>query len=668
MAAPVFPFDQPVVWTPTPAQIRRSNLHRFGQRHGAPDLAALERRAAREPAWFWAAVLEDLGIEFERPYTQVLDLTPGLRRPRWCVDGRMNIVHNCLDKWQRGDQFDPRARTALVGEAEDGTVQRLTYAELHARVGQGANALRAGGVEAGDVIGICLPLNPEAVIAFLAIVKVGGIALPLFSGFGAAAMQSRLRDGAAKGLIIAAGFTRGGRWRPLFPRVAAMLAQVPSLACVWIAGVARPPRAPIRRGLALRAWDVCCRQERTEAATASVDADAPCLLIYTSGTTGQPKGIVHAHCGFPVKAAQDMAHGFDVKRDDLVAWYTDLGWMMGPWLILGTLLLGSAMAVYDGAPAFPDPGRLWALCARHAVSLFGLSPTVARLLQGHGPEWVARHDLTRLRAIGATGSPWDPAAWTWIFRHALAGAKPLLNYTGGTEISGGILGCHWLRPLKPCAFNASLPGMDADVVDAQGDSLVGIAGELVVRQPWIGMARGFWRDDGRRYEDTYWSAWPHLWRQGDLAVRDVEGYWFVLGRSDDTMNVADKRVGPAEYEQILNGHPAVAESAAVAMPDPVKGQQAVCFCVLHADVKADAALRARLLAAVVHQLGKPLRPADLIFVPALPKTRNSKIMRRLIRDVYLQRPTGDASSLEDETALAGLAQAIDAARRPARGA
>lgn len=663
MDARVFPFDQSVVWRPAPEQIRQSNLCRFWQQQGLPDYDALEQKAARDPAWFWDAVLADLDLEFEVPYTRVLDLSAGLHHPRWCVDGRMNVVHNCLDKWQRGDHFDPEARTAVVWEGEDGAALHLTYAELHAQVNQGANALRSLGLGPGDVIGLYMPMVPDAVVAFLAIIRIGGIALPLFSGFGVTAVRHRLRAGGARALVAAAGCRRNGHWIDMGALVDEVRTQVPSLAHVLITGSApdSPPAANPAAGV--HHWNELCRSQPMMGPAASTEADQACLLLYTSGTTGMPKGIVHAHCGFPVKAAQDMAHGFDIRRDDVVCWYSDLGWMMGPWLIFGTLLLGSTMMLYDGAPHYPAADRLWALCARHRVTLLGLSPTLARMLQGQGRDLVARHDLTCLRAIGSTGSPWDPTSWSWIFRHVLEGRKPLLNYTGGTEISGGILGCNWLRPLKPCSFNGPLPGMVADVVDPEGRSVTGRTGELVIRQPWIGMARGFWRDRENRYEETYWRTWPHLWRQGDLAARDDEGFWYVLGRSDDTMNVGGKRLGPAEFEQILNGQATVAESAAVGIPDPLRGQQVVCFCVLQTGIQASAALKQDLLHSVARHLGRPLRPADLVFVPGLPKTRNSKVMRRLIRDIYLRQPVGDVTNLEDETVLQGLAAAIDSAHR-----
>ncbi len=646
-----FPFNLDVVWEPTEMEIRNSNLVRFMHGQGFDDYAEFETWAAQDPARFWQAVLSDLGIHFDVPCTRIMDLTDGLARPRWCVGGHMNIVSSCLDKWQTTAHFEPTSQTALIWEGEGGTVRRFSYVDLHRHTGQWANALRSLGLGAGDVIGIHMPMIPETVMAFLAIMRIGAVALPLFSGFGVEALSARLRAGAAQALVTVSGFQRNGQYVSLDGVLEEVRAATPTLKHVIM--VDAPEGYP---GVYdARPW-VSTFSHLAEAV--SCPADAPCLLLYTSGTTGAPKGIVHTHCGFPVKAAQDMAHCFDVKPADVVFWYTDMGWMMGPWLMLGTLILGATILIYDGAPVYPQADRIWALCARHAVTLLGLSPTLARMLQPYGVAMVQPHDLTRLRGVGSTGSPWDPTSWHWVFQHVLGGRRPVFNYTGGTEISGGILGCSLLRPLKACSFNMAIPGMVADVVNDQGVSVVGEIGELVVRQPWIGMTRGFWQDPTDRYRDTYWQPWPNLWRHGDLAVRDAEGFWYVLGRSDDTMNVAGKRLGPTEYEQVLNSLPQVAESATVGIPDPVKEQVVVCFCVLQSNVEADDHLQTRLMDVIAERLGRPLRPAALIFVPDLPKTRNAKIMRRLLVNIYLRQPLGDTSNLENPAVLRTIADAV----------
>ncbi len=648
---PTFPFGQPTVWQPNPRWIAESNLQDFMNRHSIDDYDALHTRARSDLAWFWDAALADLGIEFYEPYSQIVDLRDGVEFPRWCVGGKLNIIHNCLDKWQATPTRD---RIALRWEGEEGAVRTFTYAELHAEVNRCANALRSLGLGKGDAVGLYMPMIPELAIAFLAVIKIGGIVLPLFSGYGHGAVVARLADAGAKAIVTADGLFRRGAVTPMKPTVDAACADVASVAHVIVVkrtGLTDAPWTPDRDHW----WSELIPRQSAAAVTEITDAEDVLMLIYTSGTTGKPKGAVHTHCGFPIKAAQDMRHSMDLKPEDTIFWFTDMGWMMGPWLVFGALLNGATMVFYDGAPDFPDVGRVWALVERHRITHLGVSPTLIRSLKPHGVEPVQRHDLTSLRAVGSTGSPWDPESWLWTFRTVLKGEKPILNYSGGTEISGGILCGDFFRPLKPCAFSGPVVGMDADVVDEQGNPVRGAVGELVIRQPWIGMTRGFWRDR-ERYLDVYWRKLPGMWVHGDFAAIDEDGLWCILGRSDDTIKVGGKRLGPAEVEAILNKHPAVKESAVIGAPHPVKDQEVVGFCVLREQVQPSETLRTELIDLVTAELGKPLKPRTVRFVAALPKTRNAKVMHRLIRAAYLGEPLGDLSSLE-------TAETIEAIRR-----
>ncbi len=643
-----FPFGQPVAWRPDPAQ--RTNLHRLMERAGVADYDALLAWATDDVGRFWETVLDDLGVEFYEPYDRILDTSAGIELPAWCVGGRMNIVHNLLDKWQG---TEVAGRDALRFESEEGDVQRLTYRELHREVGRCASALRTLGIGKGDAVGLYMPMTPELVVAFLAVAKIGGVILPLFSGYGAQAVATRLADGGAKALFVANGMLRRGRAIPMKPTADEALAAAPSVQHVFVYERVPGLEVPMMRGRD-RAWDELLALADAEPAsveTERTDAEDLVMLIYTSGTTGAPKGAVHTHCGFPVKAAQDMAHPMDLRPGEVMYWMSDMGWMMGPWLVFGTLLNAATMVLFDGAPDYPGPDRLWDLVERHRVTHLGVSPTLIRALMAHGPEPVERHDLSSLRAAGSTGSPWDPESWRWLFEHALGSSKPILNYSGGTEISGGIVCGTFLTPLKPGAFSGPVVGMDADVVDEHGEPVRGAVGELVIRQPWIGMTRGFWGDGpsgraGARYLDSYWRRFPGLWTHGDFAAVDSDGLWYILGRSDDTIKVAGKRLGPAEVEAVLNAHPAVLESAAVGVPHDVKGQEVVAFCVLAEGNAPSEALRADLVARLVDALGKPLKPREVRFAAALPKTRNAKVMRRLIRAAYLGEALGDTSSLE----------------------
>ncbi len=646
-----FPFGQSIVWQPDPQQASQTNLVQFMARHGIPDYPALLRRAADDVGWFWDAALADLGIEFYRPYTTVFDPTPGIAYPRWCVDGELNIVHNCLDKWQA---TPVRERPALRWEGEEGDTRILTYGELAAEVNCCANALRSLGLGKGDAVGLYMPMIPELAVAFLAVIKIGGVILPLFSGYGPGALVARLADAGAKALITADGLLRRGQPVAMKPQADAAAAEVPSLRHMLVVRRAGLPDVPWTAGRD-HWWHDLVPAQSPVAETERTSAEDVLMVIYTSGTTGKPKGAVHTHCGFPVKAAQDMRHAMDLKPGETMFWLTDMGWMMGPWLVFGCLLNAATMVFYDGAPDFPAAGRLWQLVERHHVTHLGVSPTLIRSLKPLGVEPIRRADVSSLRMIGSTGSPWDPESWLWLFHHVLGGSKPILNYSGGTEISGGIVCGNFLTSLKPCAFSGPVVGMDADVVDADGNPLRGAVGELVVRQPWIGMTRGFWRDP-ERYFNTYWNRIPGVWVHGDFAAIDEDGLWYILGRSDDTIKVAGKRLGPAEVEAILNTHPAVRESAAIGVPHPIKDQEVVAFCVLNSDYAPGEALREELMALVAGELGKPLKPRDVRFVAALPKTRNAKVMHRVIRAAYLDQELGDLSSLES-------ASTVDAIRR-----
>jgi acetyl-CoA synthetase len=647
-----FPFDQEMVWEPDPDTVAQSNLRAFMDAHSIDDLPALHERAANDVGWFWEAVLEDLGIEFYTDYDQIVDLSDGIQFPEWCVGGEMNIVHNLLDKWQGTDVED---RDALRWEGEDGSTETLTYGALHNRVCQCANMLRERGLGTGDPIGLYMPMTPEIVIAFLAIAKIGGVILPLFSGYGTGAIVTRLQGAEAKALFTADGFAR--REKPIRMKETAdeALAECPTVEHVIVHRHLGRDDVPMTEGRDVF-WSDVVPHQSTEAETTRTAAEDVVMIIYTSGTTGPPKGTVHTHCGFPLKGAQDMYHSMDLKPGEVMYWMSDMGWMMGPWLVFGTLTIGATMVLYDGAPDHPDPGRLWRLVEDHAVTHLGVSPTLIRALKTHGAGPVEAADRSSLRAIGSTGSPWDPESWTWCFETVLDGEKPILNYSGGTEISGGILCGNFLEPLKPAAFSGPVPGMDADVLDDSGEPVREAVGELVIRQPWIGMTRGFWGED-ERYLNAYWRRFEDTWVHGDFAAIDADGLWYILGRSDDTINVAGKRLGPAEIEALLNAHSAVSESAAVGVPHEVKGQEVVAFVVAESGYQTSDDLRDELMQVVVDEMGKPLKPREILFAEALPKTRNAKIMRRLIRAAYLGEDLGDTSSLEDPSTVKAIQRA-----------
>ncbi len=655
------------VWRPTQEQINDSVLADFMRRHSLATFDELLRRSTQDIEWFWNAVLDDLKLDFRVPYTRILDTSRGDPWARWCVGGRLNIVDSCIHKWVKNGRG---SHPALRWESEAGQRGVMSYGQLQAEVNRMAAGLRCLGIRKGDVVGIFLPMIPEIVVGFFAIAQVGAILLPLFSGYGDEAVRSRLRAAGAKALLTADGFRRRGRLVSMKQIADRAVAEVPTLEHMIV--VRKEGNETGWTAGRDHWWHDLMQDEALPAQAGSeiVDSEDFVMLIYTSGTTGEPKGAVHTHCGFPVKAAQDMAHCFDVKPEDTVYWITDMGWMMGPWLLFGTTLLGATMMIYDGAPDYPGVDRVWDLVERHKVSVLGVSPSFIRAAMQHGEEPVRRHDLSSLRVLGSTGEPWNGEPWNWLFRTVGGARLPAINYSGGTETSGGILGGNVLLPMKPTAFSAAVPGMAADVVDEEGNPVRGQAGELVIRRPWIGMTRGFWNDP-ERYLETYWSRFPGIWRHGDWAVIDADDRWYIPGRSDDTIKVAGKRLGPAEVESILAGHAAVMEAGCVGVPDEAKGQAVVCFCVLGPEARAGSdhqklALEDELRWRVAQSLGKALKPREVKIVDALPRTRNGKVMRRILRAVYLGEPTGDISSLENPESIDAIRVIGRAAGRTSR--
>src|SRR5579859_293561 len=630
-----------IAWRPSPAYLERSRLRRFMDRHGIRSVPELLARSTADIAWFWDAVVQDLELEWFVPYTAVVDLTRGIEWPRWFPGGRYNYVHDAVDK--HALHLRPQA-VAVIWEGEDGEVRSLTYEALYWEVNRAANALKALGIGKGDRVGVFMPMVPETVIATLALSKIGAIYIPIFSGYGGAAVAARLTDCAAKLLITADGFYRRGAPVPMKGTADEAAAASPTVEHLLV--VRRLGHdVPWTAGRDVW-WHDLVPAQAPDCATEQTDAEDPYMIIYTSGTTGRPKGALHTHCGFPIKGAQDMAHSFDVQPGDTLFWITDIGWMMGPWAISGSLMLGATCFLYEGLISYPQPDRVWALIERHQITHLGISPTAVRSLMGQGDHWVTDHDLRSLLFFGSSGEPWNPDPWRWLLDVAGGGTRPIINYSGGTEISGGILSCLPILPLKPCAFNAPLPGMAADVVDDAGQPIRGAVGELAIRAPWPGMTRGFWQDP-QRYLETYWSRIPGVWIHGDWARIDADGFWYILGRSDDTIKVAGKRVGPAEVESAAVAHLAVAEAAAIGVPDALKGEVVVLFVVLRAGHRAGDRVRAAITATIVEQLGRSLQPQAIRFVRELPHTRNGKILRRLVRARHLGLPLGDVSALEN---------------------
>ncbi|MGC4403540.1 AMP-binding protein [Methyloversatilis sp. MC4-4] len=640
------------VFTPSGYEWKGTRLARFIERHGYGSLDQLQEDAERDAPVFWDRVVAEVGLEWTTPYTQTLDMSDGIMWPRWFVGGRLDLVDNIVGKHARRHPD----KVAVRWEGDAGEERRITYAELAREVDGVAAGLRALGAGEGSRIAIYLPMVPEAAVILLAAAKIGAISVPMFSGYSADSVVQRVQDAAATVLVCANGYFRRGKpVRMLADALAAADACESVQHVVVVDRLGNGPYAGSEHG---GHYDLCdyatlAATPADPSAAESFGASDPLMLVYTSGTTGKPKGVVHTHGGFPLKAAQDMVMAFDLREDDTLMWVTDMGWLMGPWMVFGALLLGATIVLCEGTPDYPDAGRLWRIVQRHGVTHLGLSPTLVRLLMGSRDAVPQIGSLDTVRVFGSTGEAWNETPWLWLFETVGQSRRPIVNYSGGTEIGGGILACFPGLPQTACGFNGPIPGMAADVVDAEGKPVRGSVGELVLRQPWPGMTQGFWNDP-ERYEDTYWSALPGLWVHGDWASIDSDGYWFVHGRSDDTIKVAGKRLGPTEFESALVSHPLVAEAVAVGVPDPIKGEAVVCFVTLHdkrSGQEGWSVWETELSDHVARLLGKPLRPARIHALTQIPKTRNGKILRRVVRNAYIGRPMGDLSSMENPRSI-----------------
>jgi acetyl-CoA synthetase len=627
-----------VVWTPDEETLARANVVRLMRRHGIESYWDLVRRSQEDPEWFWPAAIEDLGIEFSRTWEQVYDDSRGPEWTTWFTGSRVSIAWNCVHRWAERTP----TRIGAVFAGEDGSRRELSFAELSRDVTKLAEGLVRLGVEPGDRVAVYLPMCPEVAVASHACAHVGAVQVPLFSGFAAPAVEQRLRDSEAKVVITADYSLRRGARLPMRATVDEAVRGAPSVehVVIWERDAG---------------WGAILSESPGELAPLEVDSEHPYLLTYTSGTTGRPKGVLHVQGGFLVSITREVAYQADVHSDDVLHFSTDMGWIMGPWAVVGGGALGCTLVFAEGAPDRP-PDRLWQLVEDERVSVLGLSPTLVRALIPHGEPQA---DLSSLRVLVSTGEPWNPDPYRWLFERVGGGRRPIINCSGGTEVAACFLSPTPAIPIKECSLGGPALGMAMDVVDATGESLIGTGqvGELVCRRPFPGMTRGFWRDP-ERFLDTYWRRFPGVWVHGDWASVDDDGYWFLHGRSDDTLNIAGKRIGPAELESAAVAHPAVSEAAAIGVPHEVKGEVAWIFCVAAPGYEPSDELAVEVAARAADELGKAFKPDRVVFVPALPKTRSAKIVRRAVRAKALGEDPGDLSAVENPEALEAIARAV----------
>jgi acetyl-CoA synthetase len=603
-------------------------------------------RAQQDREGYWAEWARQL--EWIRPWDQVLEWTPP--HAKWFVGGKLNASVNCLDRHVRAGRG---GRVALIWEGEPGEVRRLTYADLHAQVNQFGNVLKGLGVGKGDRVAIYLPMVPEVAIAMLACARIGAPHTVVFGGFSAESLRDRINDAAATVLITADGGYRRGSVVPLKQNSDEAISGTPSIQHVVVLKRTGQP-VPMQSGRD-HWWDDLMAKAASDCPPEAMDAEDPLYILYTSGTTGKPKGILHTTGGYLTHVYATTKWVFDLKDDDVFWCTADVGWVTGhSYVVYGPLALGVTEVMYEGAPDHPGKDRFWSICARHGVTVFYTAPTAIRAFMKWGTELPAKHDISKLRLLGSVGEPINPEAWMWYQKHIGGGRCPIVDTWWQTE-TGGIM----ITPLpgvtttKPGSATVPFPGIDAQLLDGEGTPVQVGGGYLAITSPWPGMLRTIWGDD-ERYRNVYWSKWPNTYFAGDGAKRDEQGYFWLLGRVDDVLNVAGHRIGTMEVESALVDHPAVAEAAVVGRAHDLKGQALAAFVTLKEGHPPSDALSDELKGHVVKKIGALARPDDVLFTADLPKTRSGKIMRRLLKDIAEGRTLGDTTTLADPAVVERL--------------
>lgn len=610
------------VYIPSEEQIQTSNLFKLAIRNNIGNISELYDEADRNPEWFWNAVVEDCGIKFFEAYETVLDVSEGIQWPKWFKEGKVNISYNNVERFSSSDSI------AIRFEKESGESGEITFAELDGMAGKLAGSLLKMGISKGDRVGIYMPLNPESVVAMYSIMRIGAVAVPMFSGYGLKAVETRVEDAGIKVIFTTYSYQRKGK----NIRMIDIVRQIPN-----IQKIVHSLKDGIKGEYDF--YDLVESGEYTRSVKTS--SEDPAIMLYTSGTTGTPKGTVHVHGGSLVNITKEVKYYMDYQEGDVLYWITDLGWMMGPWAIIGANALQGTVFLYDGAIDYPNEKRLWEMIEKNHITLLGVSPTLIRTLKFKG----IKDEMKGVRVFGSTGEPWDYEGWMWLFENFGGGKAPVANISGGTDIIGCFLGSTPAIPLKPRCLYRGL-GMNVSVYDDSGNDICNKVGYLVSKKPFPSMTRGIWRRK-EKYIETYWSRYGDAWFQGDWAQMDEDGYFYLFGRADEVIKVAGKRTGPNEIENVAMKIEGVKECAAAGIPDEIKGE-AVAVFYLGEDSDA---VRNAIKQRVEKDLGKSFSPKAVINLPSLPKTKNGKIMRRVLRKVFLGEDPGDISNIEDTKIL-----------------
>ena len=612
------------------------------------ELDSLRAEAHANPEAFWARMAEEL--HWFKKWDTVLKWNPP--HAEWFGGGKINISYNCLDRhlatWRRN-------KAALIWEGEPGETRTYTYQQLHTEVCKFANVLKHAGVDRGDRVALYMPLIPELAIAMLACARIGATHSVVFGGFSSAALVDRINDASCKLVVTADGGWRRGNEIKLKPAVDEALKETPSVtACIVVRRTGT--RQEMQEGRDFW-WHDLMETVETECPAEELDSEHPLYILYTSGTTGKPKGILHTTAGYLLQAHLTTKWVFDLKDEDLYWCTADIGWVTGhSYVVYGPLSNGASVLMYEGAPNFPEPDRFWSLIERHRVNVFYTAPTAIRAFIRWGEQWPAKHDLSSLRLLGTVGEPINPEAWMW-YRKTIGHERcPIVDTWWQTE-TGAIMitPIPGATPTKPGSGTKPFPGIEADIMTHEGKSVgPNEGGYLVIKRPWPSMLRTIWGDD-ERYKQEYWSQIDRVYFAGDGARQDKDGYFWIMGRIDDVINVSGHRLGTAEIESALVSHNAVAEAAVVARPDELKGSGIVAFVTLEGTQTPSEALNQELRAHVVKEIGALARPDEIRFSDALPKTRSGKIMRRLLREIATSGTVaGDVTTLEDFSVLEKL--------------
>jgi len=621
---------KPIIWEAPDSIKKKSKLTQFLKYCNVSNYDDLEKKSFSDPGWLWDNVIKFSDLKFYNPYKKILDETKGAPWSKWCVGGTTNIVLNCVDRHKDKDFFK---ETFIYSEREDGKESSITYEEFDKQISKVGNSLKINGFKKGNVIALYMPQFIETYIAYFAILKIGCVVLPLFSGYRSKAVVERLNIAKAKGIFTVEKTFRKGKEIRMFDLVKNDLDQVQSLSKIFLLGK--------DTGKKIFNWENF-NNVSEKLNTEEMNSEDPAIIHFTSGTTGKPKGCVYTHVGLVSKMSFDEGVLADFKQNDIHLCMADMGWMVGSKSATIASLHGAKMVIAEGVPDFPDEVRFWKLIEKYKVSWTELSPALIRAQMIKDKKLFKDLNLNSLRIVCTGGEPWTEKPWKWLFEFIGKSKVPIMNSAGGTEVSGSILHCCLHRPFKVGSFNAPIPGMSADILTLDGKKVsTDEMGELVMRKSSIGLTKSLWNDDDR-YIKNYWSIIKDFWVHGDLASKDKDGHWFLHGRSDDTIKVSGKRIGPSELESVIVKSGKAKEVAAVGIPDENKGSKIILSIVLLENSEEKESYFENL---VINDLGKSFKPDKIIFVKDLPKTRNMKIMRRVIKSCLAKEDPGDISTL-----------------------